>query len=141
MTYLLLGTDIGDRHANLARARALLEKEFGVALQCSSEQETEAIGFDGPDFLNQVVAFEGDFEPHDLLSRCQGIEVAMGRKPHKAEYDSAGRRIYKPRIIDIDILMHNEAEINEPDLRIPHPQIEQRLFVKPLLEQLTNQSE
>lgn len=133
MIYLLLGTDMGDRRANLDRARELLDKELGVSLHCSPVMETAAIGFDGPAFLNQVVSFDADAEPYDLLRRCQAIEAAMGRKPHKAAYDSEGRRIYSPRIIDIDILHLNGVCMKRADLTIPHPQVFSRPFVKELL--------
>lgn len=133
MIYLLLGTDMGDRQANLASARELLEKELGASLHCSPEMETGAIGFEGPDFLNQIVAFDGSFEPCDLLRRCQAIEAKMGRAPHKAAFDSEGRRIYGPRIIDIDILHLNGICMDTPDLTIPHPQVFTRPFVKELL--------
>ena len=136
MIYLLLGSDMGDRRANIGRARELLEKELGVSLHCSPEMETAAIGFEGPDFINQVVSFDGDFEPYDLLHRCQAIEVAMGRKPHKASYDSDGRRIYSPRTIDIDILHLNGVCMEDADLTIPHPQVLTRPFVKELLAQM-----
>lgn len=138
MIYLLLGSDMGDRSANLSRARELLSLELGVKLMCSEVLETEAIGFDGPAFLNQAVAFDGDFEPYDLLHRCQGIEVSMGRKPHKASFDSEGRRIYAPRIIDIDILHLNGVVMDEPDLTIPHKQVLQRPFVNELLKTINN---
>ena len=138
MIYLLLGSDMGDRSANLSRARELLSLELGVKLMCSEVLETEAIGFDGPAFLNQAVAFDGDFEPYDLLHRCQGIEAAMGRKPHKASFDSEGRRIYAPRIIDIDILHLNGVVMDEPDLTIPHKQVFQRPFVNELLKTINN---
>lgn len=133
MIYLLLGTDMGDRSANLERARELLEKGLGVRLHCSPTLETEAVGFDGPAFLNQTVSFDAEINPYDLLHRCQAIEVAIGRAPHKAEYDSEGRRIYRPRIIDIDILHLNGVCMKEPDLVIPHPQVFSRPFVKELL--------
>ena len=134
MIYLLLGTDMGDRRANLGRARELLQKELGVSLYRSPEMETEAVGFDGPDFLNQIVAFDGDFEPYNLLRRCQAVEIAMGRPAHKAAFDSEGRRIYSPRIIDIDILHLNGVVMDEEDLTIPHKQIFTRPFVKQLLQ-------
>ena len=137
MIYLLLGTDMGDRQANLGRARELLAKELGVELMCSGVLETEAFGFDGPAFLNQAVAFDCDFEPYDLLHRCQAVEVAMGRKPHKACYDADGRRIYEPRIIDIDILHLNGLVMDEPDLTIPHKQVFQRPFVNRILQKFT----
>lgn len=138
---MLLGSDMGDRDANLRIARELIETALGVELTCSAVMETEAIGFDGPAFLNQVVAFNGEFEPYELLHRCQGIEMAMGREPHKARYDSDGLRIYEPRIIDIDILFLDGLVIDEPELRIPHLQVEQRPFVKQLLMQLPQYGE
>lgn len=141
MIYLMLGTDKGDRMANLSRARELLSQKLSVTLQCSGIMETEAIGFYGPAFLNQAVAFEADIKPHDLLAVCQGIEAAMGRKPHKARYGKDGRRIYKPRVIDIDILMMNDLAVDTEDLTIPHPQVESRPYVKVLLQQLTNEEE
>ena len=129
---------MGDRSANLSRARELLSQELGVELMCSEVLDTEAIGFDGPAFLNQAVAFDGDFEPYDLLHRCQGIEAEMGRKPHRASYDSEGRRIYAPRIIDIDILHLNGVVMEDPDLTIPHKQVFQRPFVNELLKTINN---
>ena len=158
MIYLLLGTDMGDREANLSRARELLaqvlsegrnaeeecekraegkdhERGNGIlALKCSAVMETEAIGFEGPAFLNQVVAFDGDFEPYELLRRCQAVEVAIGREPHRARYDADGRRIYEPRIIDVDILHLNGVLMDEPQLTIPHPQVFSRPFVQTLMQ-------
>ena len=137
MIYLLLGTDLGDREANLSRARELLSRELGAELECSEVLETEAVGFEGPAFLNQIVAFDGDFEPHDLLHRCQAVEVAMGRKPHKAAFDSEGRRIYKPRVIDVDILHLNGVVMDCPELTIPHRQVFRRPFVNQILQKFT----
>ena len=135
MIYLLLGTDMGDREANLSRARELLVQRLGAQLRCSEVIETAAIGFDGPAFLNQAVAFDGDFEPYELLRCCQAIEVEMGRAPHKARFDEDGRRIYEPRIIDIDILHLNGVVMDEPELTIPHRQVFQRPFVLGLMQQ------
>ncbi|MBR5736463.1 MAG: 2-amino-4-hydroxy-6-hydroxymethyldihydropteridine diphosphokinase [Bacteroidales bacterium] len=140
MIYLLLGTDMGDREANLSRARELLAKELGK-LKCSQVMETEAIGFEGPAFLNQVVAFDGDFEPYDLLRRCQAVEVAMGRPAHKARYDADGRRVYEPRIIDVDILHLNGIVMDEPELTIPHPQVFSRPFVQALMQLVHKKTE
>ena len=141
MIYLLLGTNMGDREANLTRARGMLEQQLGVVLTCSGVLETTAIGFEGPDFLNQVVAFEGDCEPYGLLHTCQRIERAMGRKKHKPVYDESGKRIYSSRLIDIDILKLNGMTVSEADLQIPHPQVGGRPFVKELLAQLETEHE
>lgn len=136
MIYLSLGTNIGDREWNLDRARALLAEELRTDLICSEVMETEAVGFEGPDFLNQVVAFQSGMEPEELLDICQGVEKAMGRGEHQAEFDTQGRRIYHDRVIDIDILLFNDRKISTPRLTVPHPQVEERPFIRELLKEL-----
>ena len=136
MIYLAIGTNLGDREWNLDRARALLAEELKTDLICSDILETEAIGFDGPDFLNQVVAFRSDVKPEALLDICQKIEVEMGRPAHEARYDGEGRRIYGSRVIDIDILVFDNLEMTTPRLTIPHPQVKERPYVQRLLSSL-----
>jgi len=138
MIYLGLGTNLGDRSANLASARRALEMRLGVKLECSSELETKAVGFDGEDFINQVVAFEkpADLGPERLLDICQEIEIAMGRKQHIASYNEDGTRRYENRIIDIDILMFDDVKMSTERLIIPHPQVNERVFVTKLLQSL-----
>ena len=136
MIYLGLGTNLGDRRANLSRARELLEDGLEVQLIASYELETEAIGFDGGDFINQVVAFEkpDGLEPEDLLDICQEIELEMGRKKHCPRYKEDGTRLYEDRIIDIDILFFDDVKMCTERLIIPHPQVHERLFVTTLLQ-------
>ena len=136
MICLLLGSNLGERAENLARARTLLTEKLGVSLQCSGVMRTEAVGFDGAEFLNQAVAFEKEMDPFDLLELTQECEAELGRKPHKAVYDNLGNRVYEDRIIDIDILEFNDLQINTERLALPHPQVWSRPFVKVLLEQL-----
>ncbi|MBQ0025028.1 MAG: 2-amino-4-hydroxy-6-hydroxymethyldihydropteridine diphosphokinase [Bacteroidales bacterium] len=136
MIYVLLGTNLGDREWNLDRARALLAEELKSDLICSDIIETESIGFEGPAFLNQVVAFQCSVSPEGLLDICQRIEKEIGRPEHDAEYDAEGRRIYRDRIIDIDILKFDDLEMNTPRLTIPHPQVVGRPFVTELLNTL-----
>lgn len=133
MIFLALGSNLGDRKANLAAARTLLQQKLGVELHCSKILETEAIGFDGEDFLNQVVAFESQVNPYELLDICQEIEVEMGRRKHEACYDAEGKRIYENRIIDIDILTAGDAAIHTRRLTLPHPQCLQRPYVAELV--------
>lgn len=143
MIYLSLGTNCGDKNANIVMARRLLKERLklndpGCFLIGTEEIVTEAEGFDGDDFINQVVSFESDaFQDEDgaerLLDICQQIEVEMGRPVHKAEYKEDGSRKYCSRIIDIDILKYNDMNISTERLTVPHPQIEQRKFVKKLL--------
>jgi len=141
MVYLGLGSNLGDRGAHLARARELLEKRLGVKLTLSQELNTEAIGFDGGDFLNQVVAFEkfDGLTPLKLLDICQEIEIEMGRERHKALFNEDGSRKYEDRVIDIDILIFDEVKMSNERLIIPHPQVFDRFFVIKLLQSLNYQ--
>lgn len=133
MIYLSLGTNSGDLEWNLDRARALLAEALRTDLICSDIVRTKAVGFDGPDFLNQVVAFQGEIEPEALFDVCQGVEREMGRERHEAEFDAQGRRVYHDRVIDVDILLFNDRKISTPRLTVPHPQVEERPFIRELL--------
>lgn len=133
MVFLALGSNIGDRQANLETARRLIAERFGVTLRCSAVLETAAIGFDGGDFLNQVVAFECGAQPLEILDTCQEIEAAMGRAKHSARYDATGGRIYEDRIIDIDILTADGVSVNTERLTLPHPQCRLRPYVAELV--------
>ncbi len=133
MVFLALGSNAGDRDTNLAVARARLARRFDVTLACSQVLNTTAIGFEGADFLNQVVAFESPMSPTEVLDICQEIEIEMGRKVHIPRYNAAGDRIYEDRIIDIDILKDNGIMINSPRLVLPHPQCKSRAYVEQLI--------
>lgn len=137
MIYLSLGSNLGDRAENLRVARELLAEALQAQPVCSAVLETEAIGFNGPAFLNQVVGFESDIAPEALLDRCQEIEEKLGRPRHAAAYDPAtGRRLYSNRIIDIDILIYNDLEYHTDRLTLPHPQVQSRPFVRTLLDNI-----
>ena len=128
--YLGIGTNLGDRTANLHCAVKQINEQAGHVLACSSFIETEPWGFASDNaFLNAVVEIDTPHTPHELLRITQTIEREMGRT-HK----SVGG-VYSDRIIDIDILLYEDLVINEPDLTIPHPLMWQRKFVyDPLLE-------
>lgn len=128
--YLGIGTNMGDRAANLRGALDMISEQAGHVLACSSFIETEPWGFQSDNaFLNAVVAIDTPHTPHALLRITQEIERAMGRT-HK----SVGG-VYADRIIDIDILLYDDVEINDAELTIPHPLMWQRRFVyEPLLE-------
>ncbi|MBQ7222162.1 MAG: 2-amino-4-hydroxy-6-hydroxymethyldihydropteridine diphosphokinase [Bacteroidales bacterium] len=138
MIYLLLGTNLGCKRANLCKARKLLKKALNTDFVKTKVLKTKAIGFDGPSFLNQVIAFSASdsLTPEFLLDLCQKVEREMGRPPHKAEYDAEGCRVYESRVIDIDILMFEDLAIDTERLKIPHPQVTERPFVKELLNQI-----
>ena len=133
--YLSLGTNQGDRRAQIDEALRSLDASIGRPYEAlSSIIETPAWGFEGPDFLNCVVRYRTAKRPHTLLRICKKIERAMGRTG-APEYDAEGRRIYHDRPIDIDILLYGDEHVDTPDLKIPHPLMEQRDFVmRPLAE-------
>jgi len=125
--YLGLGSNVGDREANLREALERLEAAGIRVARRSSLYETEPLELrDQPWFLNAVVEVETDLFPRQLLGCLQNIEHEMGR-----------RRVTPkgPRNIDIDILFYGRSVIETPELRVPHPRIAQRRFVlEPLSE-------
>jgi 2-amino-4-hydroxy-6-hydroxymethyldihydropteridine diphosphokinase len=124
--YLALGSNLGDREANLALARRELSTLNNI-LKVSSIYETPPWGVtDQPAFLNQVLAARTNLSPLDLLKSVKEIEVRMGRIPSVR---------YGPRLIDIDILMYDDTILDTPTLTLPHPRMAERAFVLvPLLE-------
>jgi 2-amino-4-hydroxy-6-hydroxymethyldihydropteridine diphosphokinase len=125
--YLGLGSNLGDRLANLTRAVQGLEAR-GVHVRRSSRvYETDPVGGPSqPDYLNAVIEVETDLDPVDLLGLCLEVETDLGRV--------RGER-WGPRTCDIDILTYGEQEIAEAVLTVPHPLMHERAFVLvPLLE-------
>ena len=120
IVYLALGTNLGDRLANLKQAIVSLTPQMEVKAK-SSVYETPPWGYeDQPKFLNQVVKVKTYLEPEALLKHLKRLEVALGRK----ESFPNG-----PRLIDIDILFFDDAVLNTPSLVIPHPRLHERGFV------------
>ena len=133
--YLSLGSNQGDRQARIDEALRRLDKAVGRPYDAlSSVIETPAWGFDGPPFLNCVVRYRSARRPETLLHICKRIERAMGRRG-APEYGADGRRIYRDRPIDIDILLYGDLSVETPELTIPHPLMREREFVmRPLAE-------
>ena len=133
--YLSLGSNQGDRQARIDEALRRLDKAVGRPYDAlSSVIETPAWGFDGPPFLNCVVRYRTARRPETLLKICKRIERAMGRRG-APEYGADGRRIYRDRSIDIDILLYGDLSVETPELTIPHPLMREREFVmRPLAE-------
>ena len=125
---LLLGSNLGDREGLLDSAREKLNEKAGKVIKSSSMYETEPWGFEAENsFLNQVIIIETDHKPANLLFTLQDIELDLGRKRCNKQYES--------RLIDIDVLFYGDEIINTKDLIIPHPRIQERMFVlKPLME-------
>jgi 2-amino-4-hydroxy-6-hydroxymethyldihydropteridine diphosphokinase len=126
VAYLSLGSNIGDREANLHEAIARL-KSAGSILALSSIYETQPVEFTNqPWFLNCVVALETEKTSRELLKYALAIEAEMGRLRVRDK---------GPRKIDIDLLLYGAQIISEPGLTVPHPAIHQRRFVlEPLAE-------
>lgn len=118
--YLLLGSNEGIPEANLQTARLNIEGHCGTIAKCSSIYQTEAWGIkEQNSFLNQALLINTALSPSQLLVVLKDIEKDMGR----IETIKWG-----PRVIDIDILFYGSEVINLPQLIIPHPQIQNRLF-------------
>lgn len=128
--YLALGTNLGNRKAIMREAIDNIGKKVGTVMRQSSFYETEPWGFESPNlFLNACICVSTKLAPRQLLEVTQAIERDMGRVEKTVGLQ------YVDRIIDIDILLYDDLYINEPDLVIPHPLMEDREFVmKPLLE-------
>jgi 2-amino-4-hydroxy-6-hydroxymethyldihydropteridine diphosphokinase len=118
--YLALGSNLGERAANLKEAIASLTPQMVVKAK-SHVYETEPWGYeDQPKFLNQVVMVQTYLEPEQLLKHIKRLEVALGRK---ASFRNG------PRLIDIDILFYDDLVSDTPILTIPHPRLHERGFV------------
>src|SRR5580700_7598846 len=121
LIYLSLGSNLGDRAANLERAIAALPDAGVRVLRRSSMYETEPVDFLAqPWFLNCVVEAETSLEPRQLLEELQSIERSFGSKKLVPR---------GPRIIDIDILFYGTAVIHAEGIEIPHPRLADRRFV------------
>ena len=126
--YLGLGSNLGDKHANFGQAIALINERVGTVVRQSSLIETEPWGFESENsFLNGVVLCETQLTPRQVLKTTQRIERELGRK--KKTGAAPANRTYQDRLIDIDILLYDDLVVDEPDLKIPHPLMQQRDFV------------
>jgi len=128
--YLSLGTNLGDKEANLCHAVENIEKQIGNVVSLSAFYVTPPWGYISKnDFLNAAVCVDTDFSPIEVLQRSQMIEKQLGRT-----YKSVDG-VYNDRLIDIDILLYDDVVYSEQDLILPHPLMDKRRFVmEPLAE-------
>ena len=127
--YLGLGSNVGQRRANLERAIEALRDRGIEVLAASSVYETEPVGevLDQPDFYNAAVRIETEASPEELLDTCKAVERDLGRTP--------GGLRHGPRPIDVDLLLLGATEYRSDRLTLPHPEVSSRRFVLvPLLE-------
>jgi len=126
IVYLSLGSNLGDRAANL---RTALDKlaDMGTIAAISSFYETEPMELAAqPWFMNCAAKLDTEKMPRQLIAGILALEQSMGRQR---------RQKNGPRIIDIDILLFGTSVIDIPSLTVPHPKLHERRFVlEPLAE-------
>jgi 2-amino-4-hydroxy-6-hydroxymethyldihydropteridine diphosphokinase len=128
--YLGLGSNVGDRRANLQRAIELLDARGVSVAASSSTYDTDPVGevLDQPDFLNACIRIETGLGPEELLDACKEVERELGR-------DLEGGIRHGPRPIDVDLLLLGDTVLISERLTLPHEQVLARRFVLiPLLE-------
>lgn len=125
--YLLLGSNLGNRKEVLDRAIELLNRKVGRIILQSKDYETKPWGVtDQPDFLNLAIAIHTNLSPLEILEQTQSIENQLGR---------VRKEKWGARLIDIDIIFYENEIIDEPNLKIPHPLMQERDFaLTPLAE-------
>jgi 2-amino-4-hydroxy-6-hydroxymethyldihydropteridine diphosphokinase len=120
IVFLALGSNLGDRLANLKAAIAAISHVVTVLAE-SPVYETPPWGVtDQPAFLNMVIKGETHLAPLALLVHLKHLETQLGRLPSVR---------YGPRLIDMDILFYDELVLNTPELILPHPHLQERAFV------------
>jgi 2-amino-4-hydroxy-6-hydroxymethyldihydropteridine diphosphokinase len=128
--FIGLGSNLGDRKAQVGAAVELLRQEEGIeVLAVSTLRLTEPVGYaDQPRFLNGAAAVETSLSARELLERLLAIERSLGRER------GLGPR-FGPRTIDLDLLVFGAETIDEPGLQVPHPRLIERKFaLEPLAE-------
>jgi 2-amino-4-hydroxy-6-hydroxymethyldihydropteridine diphosphokinase len=132
--YLGLGTNLGDKEANLKTAFEEIRKRVGEVTSQSAFYASKPWGFESDNsFLNAVCCVHTHLSPMEILSMTQEIERELGRTKK-----SVGG-IYSDRIIDIDILLYDDLRIHTPELTIPHPLMWKRDFVMIPLHEIAPQ--
>lgn len=120
IVYLALGSNVGNRLANLKAAIAALPPQMELKAK-SRVYETPPWGFEAQEkFLNQALKVTTYLEPEPLLKHLKRLEVALGRE---VTFQNG------PRVIDIDILFYDERIVETPVVTIPHPRLHERGFV------------
>ncbi|HEY6089862.1 MAG TPA: 2-amino-4-hydroxy-6-hydroxymethyldihydropteridine diphosphokinase [Gemmatimonadaceae bacterium] len=121
VAYIALGSNLGQREVFLAQALRAIAALAGTRVLAQTDaEETAPIGpvAQGP-FLNQMIAIETELSPHDLLAELHRIEAGAGRVRHAR---------WGPRTLDLDIVMFEKQNVNEPGLTLPHPELQNRDF-------------
>lgn len=120
--YVALGSNKDDKFKNLQLAVDAIFEKIGTIISISKVYQSQAMGFEGDDFLNTCIAVNTKLTPKKVLKTLQEIEVKLGRKPKKNEG-------YESREIDLDIIFFEDEILDESNLVIPHPEAHKRKFV------------
>lgn len=129
--YLSLGTNLGDKEANLLSAITEISRRIGPVKGQSAFFETQPWGFESANmFVNAAVKVETELSPFEVLDVTQLIERQLGRTTKSVNGE------YHDRLIDIDILLYDDLHISTPTLTIPHPHMHERDFVQIPLKQI-----
>ncbi|RZA00900.1 MAG: 2-amino-4-hydroxy-6-hydroxymethyldihydropteridine diphosphokinase [Sphingobacteriaceae bacterium] len=125
--FLLLGSNLGDRSLLLKQAIEYIAEEIAPIIKQSAIYETQSWGkTDSPDYLNQVILIQTEVPAQTILQKVLNIEWRIGRVREEK---------WGPRLIDIDILFYGDDLIDEPELKVPHPELHKRRFtLEPLAE-------
>lgn len=145
IVYLGLGSNLGDREANIRRAIKIIGEQAGTVEAQSALYYSEPWGFESEHgFVNAVVRISTTLTPHRLLDATQRIERQLGKtarhateRPNsKSQTSNLNSITYHDRPIDIDILLYDDLTIDTPRLKIPHPLMQERPFVMEPLKQI-----
>ncbi len=125
--FLLLGSNLGNRVLLLKQAIEYIAEEIAPVIKQSAVYETQSWGkTDSPDYLNQVILIHTEVPAKTILQKVLNIEWRIGRVREEK---------WGPRLIDIDILFYGDKVIDEPELKVPHPELHKRRFtLEPLAE-------
>lgn len=128
--FLGLGTNLGDKDQNLLLAVQKIEERIGKVISLSAFYATAPWGFSSENaFLNAALCIETSLSPFEIMKITQEIEREMGRT-HKSVNGA-----YSDRVIDIDVLLYGDLILDTPELKLPHPLMQERDFVmRPLAE-------
>ena len=132
--YLGLGSNLGDRKALLDEALQLIDERIGQVTRVSAYYEMEPWGFQSDNvFLNAAALVITALSPQRCLKETQRIERQLGRTEKTVD------GVFQDRTIDIDLLMYDDLHLEEPDLILPHPHINERDFVQLPLQEILSE--
>ena len=128
VAYIGLGSNLGDRFKNLQQAIDSIHQEVGSISKISRVYKSEAMGFDGPEFLNAAIQVRTHMPAGKLLKKLQSIEKTFGRVKKKDKG-------YESRNLDLDLLFYGDLVKSSKSLKVPHPELGNRRFVlQPLMD-------